>query len=115
MTCDDTPDNGAAAGIHNRTWNNLNIYWTNMTYHCPVGQAFATIYNSSLNSTCTYQSDTATEITWTYNAGNTLPPCIRKNNLHPIAIRMTPFLTFPCQLTALRTCCQTSQSSPTRM
>ena len=38
MTCDETPDNGAAAGVYNRTWDNLNIYRTNMTYHCPVGQ-----------------------------------------------------------------------------
>ena len=78
MTCDETPDDGATAGVHNRTWNNLNIYRTNMTYHCPVGQAFDQIYNSSVNNSCTYQSQDAAEISWKYNAGNPLPPCIRK-------------------------------------
>ena len=78
MTCDETPDNGAAAGVYNRTWDNLNIYRTNMTYHCPVGQAFDQIYNSSVNNSCTYQSQDAAEISWKYNAGNPLPPCIRK-------------------------------------
>ena len=38
MVCVAAPDSGAAAGVYNRTWDNLNIYRTNMTYHCPVGQ-----------------------------------------------------------------------------
>ena len=68
--------------VHGNTpfWdeNNLNIYRTNISYHCPVGQAFDTIYNNTVNSSCTYQSQDDTEISWKYHAGNPLPACIRK-------------------------------------
>ena len=78
MTCAESPDTGTAAGVYNRTWNNLNIYRTNISYHCPVGQAFDTIYNNTVNSSCTYHSQDDTEISWKYHAGNPLPACIRK-------------------------------------
>ena len=78
MTCDETPDDGSSAGVHNVTWNNLKIKGTNITYVCPVGQAFDTNYTKELVNSCNYQSLDATELDWTYNANNPLPNCIRK-------------------------------------
>ena len=78
MTCDETPDDGSGSGVYNTTWNNLKIYRTNITYTCPVGQAFDTIYNQTVNNTCNYQTQDAAQVSWTYSGATALPPCIRK-------------------------------------
>ena len=78
MTCDETPDDGSGSGVYNTTWNNLKIYRTNITYTCPVGQAFDTIYNQTVNNTCNYQTQDAAQVSWTYSGASALPPCIRK-------------------------------------
>ena len=79
MTCDETPDDGSSAGVHNVTWNNLKIKGTNITYVCPVGQAFDTIFNQTVNSTCNYQTAGAAQVSWTYSSSSQLPPCIRES------------------------------------
>ena len=81
MTCDETPDDGSSSGVHNVTWNNLKIMGTNITYVCPVGQAFDTIYNQTVNNTCKYQSQDATQVSWTYSDSQALPPCIRESKI----------------------------------
>ena len=80
MTCDEDPDLGQTAGIHNYTWNDRNLYRTNITYLCPFGQAFDEEYSREINNTCDFQSENDTKVTWKYNSDRPLPSCIGESD-----------------------------------
>ena len=102
MTCDEDPDLGLTAGIHNYTWtDNSRLYRTNITMLCPFGQAFNNEYSRELNNTCDFQTDTDTRVSWKYNADRPLPSCIRELNCNCRDERQRDFIV---QLTALRVC-----------
>ena len=72
------PDLGDGAGIETYSWDNRNLYTTNITYSCPFGQAFDGEYTRELKNTCNYRTVNDTQVTWKYNADYPLPNCIRK-------------------------------------
>ena len=44
LDCEDEPDTGVNAGVESRTWNNLFYYATVITYKCPYGKSFHSIF-----------------------------------------------------------------------